>query len=58
MSPSDTFEEEFERERLHFAAQDGNVEEVKRLLGIGYQPNLFDDLGKTPSSLCGGTRPR
>ena len=55
MSHSDPFEVEFEpwevqfeRERLHFAAQDGNVEEVKRLLAAGYQPNLFDDLGKTP----------
>lgn len=38
----------FERERLHFAAQDGNVEEVETLLRIGYQPNLFDELGKTP----------
>ena len=48
MSHPDSFEEEFERERLHFAAQDGNVEEVKKLLGNGYEPNLFDDLGKTP----------
>jgi ankyrin repeat protein len=38
----------FEREQLHFAAQDGNVAEVKRLLAAGYQPNVFDELGKTP----------
>ena len=38
----------FEREKLHFAAQDGNVGEVKRLLKEGYQPNLFDELGNTP----------
>ena len=55
MSHSDPFDGEpeswevaHEREQLHFAAQDGNVEKVKRLLAAGYQPNLFDDLGKTP----------
>ena len=48
MSHSDSFEEVFERERLHFAAQDGDVEEVQRLLKDGYQPNVFDELGKTP----------
>ena len=42
------FEEVFEREQLHFAAHDGDVEEVKRLLNVGYQPNVFDELGKTP----------
>lgn len=42
------FEEVFEREQLHFAAQDGDVEAVKQLLKEGYQPNLFDELGKTP----------
>jgi len=45
---SDPMEAWFEREQLHFAAQDGSVEEVKRLLGAGYQPNVFDELGKTP----------
>ena len=48
MSQSDSFEEVFEREQLHFAAQDGDVERVTRLLNDGYQPNVFDDLGKTP----------
>ena len=48
MSHSDSWEVQFEREQLHFAAQDGNIEEVERLLAAGYQPNLFDDLGKTP----------
>jgi ankyrin repeat protein len=41
-------EDDFERERLHFAAQDGDVEEVQRLLVAGFGPNEFDDLGKTP----------
>lgn len=55
MSHSDPFDVEsepwevtFERERLHFAAQEGDVEEVSRLLSDGYQPTVFDDLGKTP----------
>ncbi|HKR14446.1 MAG TPA: ankyrin repeat domain-containing protein [Pyrinomonadaceae bacterium] len=55
MSNSDPFDDEpdpwevtFEREQLHFAARDGQVEDVKRLLAAGYQPNVFDDLGKTP----------
>jgi ankyrin repeat protein len=33
---------------LHDAAQSGDIEEVKKLLAAGYQPNEFDDLGKTP----------
>ena len=45
---SDSFEESFAREKLHLAAQDGDIEEVSRLLNDGWQPNLFDDLGKTP----------
>jgi ankyrin repeat protein len=48
MSLSNSFEAEFGRERLHFAAQEGDVEEVKRLLAAGFSPNGFDDLGKTP----------
>jgi ankyrin repeat protein len=45
---SEPWEVTFEREQLHFASQDGNVEDVKRLLAAGYQPNVFDELGKTP----------
>jgi ankyrin repeat protein len=48
MTHSDYLSDQFERERLHDAAQSGNIEEVKRLLNEGYQPNEFDDLGKTP----------
>lgn len=48
MSHSDPMNDWFEREQLHFAAQDGDVAEVKRLLKDGYQPNVFDELGKTP----------
>ena len=48
MSVSNSFQDQFERERLHFAAQDGDVEEVVRLLAAGFGPNEFDDLGKTP----------
>ena len=45
---SDPLDDWFERERLHRAAQDGEVAEVQRLLSVGYQPNEFDELGKTP----------
>jgi ankyrin repeat protein len=48
MSLYESLEEEFEHEELHFAAQDGDVDKVSQLLNEGYQPNLFDELGKTP----------
>lgn len=48
MSNSDSLRDEFNRERLHFAAQDGDLAEVRRLLDDGYQHSEFDDLGKTP----------
>ena len=48
MIDSDPLDEWFERERLHRAAQDGDFAEVERLLSVGYQPNEFDELGKTP----------
>jgi uncharacterized protein len=38
----------FEGEQLHFAAGDGDLETVKRLLKQGADPNTFDDLGWTP----------
>jgi uncharacterized protein len=38
----------FEQEQLHFAAADGDLEMVKRLLQEGAAPNAFDDLGWTP----------
>jgi ankyrin repeat protein len=38
----------FAKERLHFAARDGNVEKVRELLSVGYDPNAFDELSKTP----------
>lgn len=44
-------EEEFERERLHWAVQRGDVEEVKRLVSLGDDPNAFDSsihMGWTP----------
>ena len=46
----DTHEETdpFDAEQLHFAAQDGDLDRVRRLLTEGYDVNVFDDLGKTP----------
>ena len=38
----------FDREQLHFASGDGDLETVKRLLQQGLDPNAFDDLGWTP----------
>ena len=48
MSHSDSFEDVLRREQLHFAAQDGDVETVTRLLNEGHELNVFDELGKTP----------
>jgi len=48
MSLSDSFEDVLRREQLHLAAQDGDVEAVTGLLNDGHQPNVFDELGKTP----------
>ncbi len=33
----------YEKERLHFAADEGNLEEVRRLIENGYDFNAFDD---------------
>ncbi|MGC8638706.1 MAG: ankyrin repeat domain-containing protein [Isosphaeraceae bacterium] len=38
----------FERERLHLAAQDGDLAQVKRLIAEGLDVNAFDELGNTP----------
>jgi ankyrin repeat protein len=43
-----TDDEWFEKEQLHFAAQDGNIARVRELLAEGYDPDAFDDLAKTP----------
>src|SRR5262245_13778568 len=41
-------DEWFERERLHCAAQDGDLETVRALVASGADVNAFDDLGMTP----------
>jgi ankyrin repeat protein len=38
----------FEAERLHRAAEDGDMQEIERLILSGYDVNLFDDMGHTP----------
>ena len=48
MSLSDSIEDVLRREQLHFAAQDGDLAQVTRLLNEGHSPNVFDELGKTP----------
>jgi ankyrin repeat protein len=41
-------DEWFEKEQLHFAAQDGDLHRVKELVSNGYPINSFDKTGKTP----------
>jgi ankyrin repeat protein len=48
MSLTDSFEDVLLREQLHFAAAEGDVENVTRLINEGHQLNVFDELGKTP----------
>jgi ankyrin repeat protein len=38
----------FDRDQLHFAAQDGNVARIRELLAKGHPVGAFDELGKTP----------
>ena len=47
-STKNEFAAQFQRERLHSAAQDGNVAAVERLLAAKYPVNRFDSIGKTP----------
>jgi ankyrin repeat protein len=44
----DDEKDQFDEELLHFAAQGGNLDEVRRLLSEGREINAFDDLGMTP----------
>jgi ankyrin repeat protein len=38
----------YDAKQLHYAAQDGNIEEVARLVGEGFAINQFDYLSRTP----------
>ncbi|MEW5788211.1 MAG: ankyrin repeat domain-containing protein [Pseudomonadota bacterium] len=38
----------FERERLHRAAEDGDISEVERLVNAGSPLDIFDDISYTP----------
>ena len=38
----------FEKDDLHFYAQDGDVQKVKELILSGAKVNSFDEIGKTP----------
>jgi ankyrin repeat protein len=42
------FDPQFENERLHFAAQRGELEIVRQLMAEGRPVSEFDDLGFTP----------
>lgn len=39
---------QFEDEQLHYLAQSGDLEGVRRLVASGHPVDAFDDLGKTP----------
>jgi ankyrin repeat protein len=41
-------DEWYEAERLHRAAETGDIQEIERLLLSEYDVNLFDDMGYTP----------
>jgi ankyrin repeat protein len=47
--PKNDRDEWYEKEKLHFAADEGDLEEVKKLIKSGYDINAFDeDLSLTP----------
>ena len=41
-------DQQFELERLHLAVQDGNTDEVQRLIAANAPLDSFDDVGNTP----------
>jgi ankyrin repeat protein len=41
-------DEWFEKEQLHFAAQDGDLQRVKELISDGHPLDIIDEAGKTP----------
>jgi ankyrin repeat protein len=47
MTPS-WLDEQFEKQRLHSAAQHGDLSLVGRLIDDGFDVNAFDEMGKTP----------
>ena len=38
----------YERERFHFAASQGDLDEARQLIASGYDVNAFDDIARTP----------
>ena len=44
----DWYEKKREKQRLHYAARLGGIEEMRELLDEGFPINAFDDLGHTP----------
>lgn len=45
---TDTIDNWYELERLHRAADDGDLPRVEELIKAGADVNAFDDIGKTP----------
>ena len=48
MRSPESLDDSMERSRLHSAAEDGDLEEVKRLVGSGYSVHAYDELSFTP----------
>ena len=45
---TDGMDDWYEREKLHRAARDGDLARVIELMKAGSDPNIFDEIGKTP----------
>jgi ankyrin repeat protein len=43
-----TMDTRLEGEQLHFLAQSGDIEGIRRLVALGHPVDDFDELGKTP----------
>jgi ankyrin repeat protein len=48
MSQNNEMNDWYEKEKLHFAVQENDLEKVKKLIDEGCDPNYFDDISFTP----------
>jgi ankyrin repeat protein len=56
MAEEPNFDDWYEKERIHRAAQHGDVREVERLIAVGAAVNYFDEISFTPlhyAAACG-----
>jgi len=45
---TDPIDEQYDKDQLHLAAQDGSLDHVKELLDAGADFDAFDEIGRTP----------